>query len=428
MASEYLARKEEIIDGVYPLGALIRRSVGGAIYETEFGESAAPAVIKIREVESGEAEILRQHLRNAGQLAHPNLLKIYTTGSSMLNGLPIFYVVMERADESLEVVLAERALTESATREMLVPALEAVDYLHKKGYAHSRLRPSNVLAVNDQLKLSTDNVLPLNDGTAAEDMRGLGLLIVRALTLKNLNANDRWESLEFEQIPQPLADIVRHCLDPDGAKRWTVEEVKARLNGPLNGPAVVVENTPQPEEDPVAGGLAVAGGPKTGVPKWIYVGLAAVILIVVLAAAMRHKDSAPVAIPAATATTQDRQVPATDPTIAESAGPVEAPSLPVTPAPRPEAPQAVSRPHEKKASGWSVIVGAYGFREPAEKRMREMTKRWPNFEISVLESHAEKTPFLVVLGRNLSEDQAQALRKRAIESGLPGDTYIKRVI
>jgi hypothetical protein len=108
------------------------------------------------------------------------------------------------------------------------------------------------------------------------------------------------------------------------------------------------------------------------------------------------------------------------------------------PAPRAEAPQAVARQNanrpgaagiaERKASGWSVIVGAYRSRELAEKRMHEMTKRWPNFEISVFESQGEKTPYLLVLGRNLSEDQAQALRKRAFESRLPGDAYIKRLM
>jgi hypothetical protein len=41
---------------------------------------------------------------------------------------------------------------------------------------------------------------------------------------------------------------------------------------------------------------------------------------------------------------------------------------------------------------------------------------------------AEKTHYLLVLGENLSEDQAEALRKRAVESGLPRDTYIKRLM
>jgi hypothetical protein len=103
MATEYPVRNGEIVDGIYPLGALIRRSVGCAVYETEFsdGENAVPAAIKIREAEAAEAEILTHLLRNADTLEHPNLLKIYATGSSTLEGVPIFYVVMERADESL---------------------------------------------------------------------------------------------------------------------------------------------------------------------------------------------------------------------------------------------------------------------------------------------------------------------------------------
>src|SRR5580704_18775773 len=203
MGNESLIRNEEMLDGVCPLGVLIRRSVRGAVYETDFGEGedAVPAVIKIREVEPAEAENLIQRLWNVTELEHPNLLKIYATGSSMLNGGPVFYVVMERAEESLEAVLAERALTISETREMLAPALEALDYLHKNGYAHSRLRPSNVLAVNDRLKLSTDSLIRVTDSGAAEDMRALGVLIVQALTQKIPNADQRRESQDFEAIP-----------------------------------------------------------------------------------------------------------------------------------------------------------------------------------------------------------------------------------
>ena len=60
--------------------------------------------------------------------------------------------------------------------------------------------------------------------------------------------------------------------------------------------------------------------------------------------------------------------------------------------------------------------------------MRDIMKRWPKFNTGVFQPQAEKTHYLVVLGQNLSEDQAEDLRKRAVESGLPGDTYIKRVM
>jgi cell division septation protein DedD len=400
MVNEYPARTEEVVDGIYPLGALIRRSARSAIYETEFseGEAAVPAVIRIREVESAEAENLIQRLWNIGDLAHPNLLKIYATGSSTLNGVPVFYVVMERAEESLEAVLAERALTVSETRELLVPALEALGYLHKNGYAHSRLRPSNVLAVNDQLKLSTDRVIPVTDGGAAEDMRALGVLIVHALGQK---------IHDIGEIPQPLSDIVRHCLDPDCATRWTVEQVKASLNAPL----IMPENrTRDDSRVPLTGGAK----PKVqGLAKWIYAGLAALILLtVILAAVVHNNNSVPVATPVAAA---------------------PGPEQPQIEEPRAEASQPATRPGAagiagRKASGWSVIVGTYRSRELAEKRMREMTKRWPNFQISVLDPQGEKTPYLLVLGRNLSEDQAEALRQRAFKSRLPGDTYIKRLM
>ncbi len=79
---------------------------------------------------------------------------------------------------------------------------------------------------------------------------------------------------------------------------------------------------------------------------------------------------------------------------------------------------------------WPVIVATYASRELAEKRMRDMMKRGPKFDIGVFQPLAQKTHYLVVLGQNLSEDQAEELRKRAVDSGLPrkADTYIKRVM
>jgi cell division septation protein DedD len=442
MANEFLARNEEIVGGIYRLGALISRSARGTIYETQSGETKpGPAVIKIREFESDEADYPGQQMRNAGQLEHPNLLKVYATGSSILDDVPISYMVMERADESLQEVLATRALTGGETLDLLVPVLEALQYLHKNGYAHSGLKPSNVLAVNDQLKLSPDSVIRVDaGGSPAEDMRALGVLIAQALKSQ--------ERQELGKIPQPLADIVRRCLDPDSTTRWTVEQVKARLNAPAIEPVRSTgqpvlekvprsEKMPRSEEDPEAGGLK-RGMPR-GVPKWIYAGLAALILTVVLAAVVRNRDSAPVAMPpvatppVATPMPPDPASGAVSPSPVKPVPRAEAPLTGSQPDPgkagsRPDSGKTVSRPDSRKASGWSVIVGAYGSREPAEKWGRQMTKRWPKFEFTVLETQAEKTRYLVVLGQNLSEDQAEALRKRAVESGLTRNTYIKRVM
>jgi hypothetical protein len=411
MANEALTRNDEIVDGVYRLGAVISRSVRSTVYKTEFGEDGLPAVIKV--CESSGSEELMERWRNAMELDHPNLLKIYTTGSSVLDGVPIVYVVMERAEVSLKSVLAERALTGEETRELLVPTVAALHYLHKKGYAHSRLSASNALAVQDQLKLSSDNAIRMNDReSSTEDMKALGALIVQALTQQIPNGNGQPELDTLAKLPDPFPDIVRHCLDPDSARRWTAEQVEEKIL-PTHRPSLekmpVVEVPPivrQEREDPDE------ADSKTGIPKWIYAGLAALILIVVLSAVMRkrYRDAAPVvAVPSA-------------------AVPERAPEAEVSsPAPKPDPRGGATRERGRKADGWSVIVATYASRELAEKRMQDLIKRWPKFNISVFQPRAEKD-YLIVLGQNLSEDQAEDLRKRAVDSGLPHDTYIKRVM
>jgi hypothetical protein len=429
MANEFLTRNDEIVDGLYRLGALINRSIRSTVYKTEFGEDGLRAVIKIRECDSSSSEELVEQWRNAMELAHPNLLKIYATGSSVLNGVPIVYVVMERADESLNSVLAERALTGDETRELLMPAVAALHYLHKSGYAHSRLGAPNVLAVQGQLKLSSDNAIRVNDGgSTTEDMKALGVLIVQALTQQIPNGDGQPELDILRKVPDPFPDIVRHCLDPDSARRWTAEQVEATLKGPAGQPALPTGNplaekmpaievrpTLQPKrEDPDE------AHSKTGIPKWIYAGLAALILIVVLSAVMRKRDAASVAVVLPAAIPQ--RTPGAE--IADRAASAEVHS----PVPKPEPHAEAAGARGRKADGWSVIVATYASRELAEKRMRDMIRRWPKFNISVFQPRGEKTHYLVVLAQNLSEDQAEELRKRAVDSGLPRDTYVKRVM
>jgi hypothetical protein len=406
MANESLTRNDEIVDGLYRLGAVISRSIRSTVYNTEFGEDGLRAVIKIREYESPGSEELPARWRDAMELTHPNLLKIYATGSSVLDGVPVVYVVMERADESLNSVLSERALTGDETLELLVPAVAALDYMHKKGYAHSRLGAPNVLAVQGQLKLSSDNAVRVNDREpATEDMKALGVLIVQALTQQMQNGDGQQELDILRKLPDPFPDIVRHCLDPDSGRRWTAEQVEARLRGPA------VELVPRPEQGQPEQEDPGEVHSKTGIPKWIYAGLAALILIVVLSAVMRKRDAAPVGVVPPAAVSQ------------------RTPDVEVrSPAHKPDPRAAATRAGGRKADGWSVIVATYASRELAEKRMRDMMSRWPKFNIGVLQPQAEKAHYLVVLGQNLSEDQAEDLRKRAVDSGLPRDTYIKRVM
>src|SRR5580700_939834 len=120
--------EDQMVGGMCRIGAVVRRSVRGAVYETEFGDDNLPAVIKVREVDTADSERLLERWRDAIELMHPNLLRMYAAGTSVVDDVPVCYAVMERADESLAGVLAERALSEAETREMLVSALAALGY------------------------------------------------------------------------------------------------------------------------------------------------------------------------------------------------------------------------------------------------------------------------------------------------------------
>ena len=439
MASESLTRNEELVDGRYRIGAEISRLGRNTVYETEHGDNHEAAVIKVRERDESEGEAPADRWRSAMKLAHPNLLRIYDVGSSTLHDVPVTWAVMEQPDESLEGVLASRPLTTEETREILKSAGEALRHLHEHGYAHSCLSPSNVLAVGDQIKLSSDSVIRTDDDrvSAAEDMKALGTLIVQALTQRVPNGHLPGE------IPEPFREIAQGCLDPDPATRWTAGQVLARLKKPdivypLPTHQLHVQTAPAPDKlenkihavEPRAEAPREEESPeetRSGkkIPNWIYAALVALLLTVFVVAGLRK--SAPVepartpANPVGTPGNMARQTPAVP---APTPAPFSARETPLRSAPAP----SVSGGNQQKSAGWSVIVAAYASRDAAEKRMRTMAARWPRFNPTVLQPATGRTHFVVVLGHNLTQDEADALRKRAVAAGFPHDTYIKNLM
>ena len=91
----------------------------------------------------------------------------------MLGNMRCAYVVMERADENLAEVLAERLLTPAEARDMVFPVLSVLHYLHAKGFAHGGLKPSNIMAFGEQLKTSSDSLVPGGDSAEVDRARGV---------------------------------------------------------------------------------------------------------------------------------------------------------------------------------------------------------------------------------------------------------------
>lgn len=242
----------QIIDGVFPLLRYLGGSADSAVFLTEYGETnPRRAAIKLMEAGAVEADRQLSAWEAASVLSHPHLIQILAGGECRLEDESYIYVVTEYADENLSQVLSDRVLTPEEAREMLGPVADALGYLHGKGFVHGRLTSSNIMAVGEQVKISSDTVR--HGGSPADDAWSLGELL-REVLAPRVPGQDRAE------LPEPFADIVRHCLDPDPQSRWSMAEIAARLGPRPAPPAAVKKPSRWPLAALAAGALIVALG------------------------------------------------------------------------------------------------------------------------------------------------------------------------
>jgi TonB family protein len=247
----------QVIDGRFTLLEWLGDSERSSDFLTELpGEGSRKAAIKLIPAVAG-AEARLDLWSRASALSHPHLMRLLYTGLCPSAAGPLLYAVTEYAEENLSQVLPERPLTPAETAEMLPPILDALSYLHERGLVQGSLKPSNILVVNDQIKLSSDCLQRAgsrNSGipapriydapeyaagaiTPATDLWALGVTLVEALS----QHPPKWERsaggepIIPESLPQPFAAIARECLRSDPARRCTLKEVKARLH--INQPS-----------------------------------------------------------------------------------------------------------------------------------------------------------------------------------------------
>lgn len=242
----------QVVNNAFLLQQYLGGSQNSAVFLTQLsGAESGRAAIKL--VPQGHASDLQLSLwRRAAQLSHPNLLRIFQGGRCRLADLDLLYVVMEFAEEDLSQILPERALTPAEVRDMLGPVLSALGYLHHHGLVHSHIKPSNVLATGDQLKLSSDTLFPVGESrkasgnsdvyaapeagnspcSPATDIWSLGVTLAETLTQRapRREPSRQEEPAVPETLPQPFLDIARHTLRADPKLRWSLAEISACLN------------------------------------------------------------------------------------------------------------------------------------------------------------------------------------------------------
>jgi serine/threonine protein kinase len=237
--------------GRFPLLQWLGGSQATGVFLSEWSEHSQKAVIKLIPEDDQDAAARAAAWETAARLSHPNLMKVYTHGRCEIEGVPCIYVVTEYADEVLAEILRERPLSPDETRDMLGPALAALTYLHAKGLVHGRLNPSNIMAVGDNLKLTTYGVCPVGAAVIsrptrtvcdapetenglivpASDIWSLGATLVEVLTKypPDWNRAKAADPTVPQSMPEPFASFARRCLRSDPARRITISEITARL-------------------------------------------------------------------------------------------------------------------------------------------------------------------------------------------------------
>lgn len=274
----------QIVEGTFPLRQYLGGSDHSAVFLTERHEGEPrKAALKLVPADEGTADLQLSSWNVAAQLSHPNLLRLYRTGRCKVGGKDLLYLVMEYAEEDLADILPQRALTPEETRDMLCPVLDALEYLHGKGFVHGDLKPANVLATGDQLKLSSDRISRIGESrgparrtgaydppeaisgklTPAADVWSLGTTLVEVMTqhLPDWEPGGQREPAIPADLPAPYQEIARQCLRLEPQRRASIVEIAARLNSRAVAAAASSSISPMASAAAAIPNLQAATGP-----------------------------------------------------------------------------------------------------------------------------------------------------------------------
>ena len=324
----------KVIHG-FPLRQYLGGHSGTAVFATE--SNGQKLAIKLIAADKNADEQLAR-ITSIQKISHPHLLHIFEANRCEVDGGKMLYVVTEFADENLAQVIPARALSPQEATQMLAPVVDALGHLHRNSFVHGHLKPSNILVVNEQIKLSSEALYAAGEPLAkadastryagpeslnspaspANDVWAVGMILVEAVT-QRAPVLTQPDPLVPATLPETLQEIARNCLRGDPQQRWTTKQIKGALN-------------------------TASVGPETAQPvitsrKWIYgVGVALLLLVAILTfpKLLRHEDIEHTATPnpasTATSTSTPSQAPAVPPLAANLvAGTVLHQALPEVP-------------------------------------------------------------------------------------------------
>lgn len=420
----------ELLDQQFQLHNYLGVSETGAMFRTQLEGREEPVLIKIIRSGSEGSERIISSWSIAKELQHPNLVRVYASSLSNLGGLRVAYAVTEYPDGKLASVLQEHCLTKEEALELVRDCAEGLVYLHSRNYVHTHVRPTDIVAVNEVTKLSSDYLVKVGERGVANipdphdapevestgfswrsDIWSLGATLFEALTG---TLPQRVTEPGLMGIPAPYAEIVQHCLQSKPGRRWTAIQIVAFLKRSLVTQAALVgQHMVDKERQPSKGSKIRAATLRPAT-------LTLIMLLGIggLVTAMLHRAKDVSAKAPFGAAPEQAESP-----VPKKAGVERVSTSKVVEAPEPsqKVPSTVKSPANARPI-WHVVVFTYSRAGRAEQKVAEINRLWPDFPARVLNGGP---PYVVIVGAEKRRDAALMLRDRLLASGFPPDSYVQ---
>jgi eukaryotic-like serine/threonine-protein kinase len=376
------------LPGDYLLERWLSGDDAAGFFETSLASDGSRAVVRLvreSEVDSDAQLALWQRTR---QLRHPNLRELLDCGRAELSGDVVLYAVFEHADDTLAAALSLSPLSEPEAREVLEAVHGALSYLQGQGLAHAALDPDHVVAVGDRIKLSSDLLRQVEAGAPYIDELRVFWYKISPCTMAR------------------SADIFAQVLG--------LESRAGTRATP--GPASV--EIPPTADDAARPALELSPPEPHRFPKWVLVGAAGVVLLILGLNLRRDPEAA--APPPAVSTPRPAPIAAAVPPVPKSSPVTE--TIPKT------LHQPAAQPATAGKAMWRVIAFAYRTRAGATKKAEQVNRRHPDLEARVFSPKERKGYYLVSLGGRMTRDDALRRQKKARAEGLARDVYVQNYL
>lgn len=430
--------------GTYGLDQWLGSDATGAFFSTSYMPGGQRAIVKLTEASPSAAEMQLALWERTARLKHRNLMALLDCGTAETPEGPFAYAVFEAPDDSLTAALQNGPMSEDEARDVFAAGVDALRYLHSHGWAHTSIDAEHIVAVGDRIKLATDTLGEADEAGQCDDVWAMGALVYELVSGRKL---ERGRFAGVSGLSDPLGPMIQHATEPDVHERWTAEQLAEVLcpapepeiqsavapvveqpfvavpsaevvpaaqeiekpadieegeSAPRMSPIVVHEPFSNVASEQVESDEDEEAEPPTLLSKYVPLAAVAAIALLALIFVIAHHGAT------------------TPQAVAIVPPPAPAPVAETTPPPIVRASVPKSSPQT-----WRVISYTYFRQSDAEKKAQSINSRVPGIHAEVFTLGTRPPSYLISLGAHLTQDEANALRKKAIAKGLPHDTFIR---